>query len=481
MSISQTLNNAISGLTAASRMAEVVSSNLSNVNTDGYGRRVVDLSAQSIGGSGAGVRIDGIRRIVDRGTLGERRLADAAMSGYDQQAKSLTRLEQMIGTVGDGSNLSDRIAAVESALVSAGSDPSSDSRLTQVVSRLTELTGAMHERSDGIRTLRQEAEQSIADQVKTLNESLAQVAKLNADITRSINTNGDPSALQDARQRAIDTIGQIVPIREVDRANGQVALMTPSGQVLVDGPASEIGFDQHFTITPDMTLTGGGLSGLTLNGQSLGSDGVGRLGGGSLGAAFALRDRTLVNAQAGLDGLAADLIARFQDPDADPGLAIGDPGLLTDHGGPLDPADLPGLAGRITLNAAVDPVLGGAAFRIRDGLTATTPGPVGEGAQIARLHTALSTYRSDGSGRTAATAAGLAARFTSDIGGTRVAAEEQLSFASARWSSLREAELAGGVDSDEELQMLMRIEQAYSANAKVVQTVQSMMQTLMEI
>ena len=42
-------------------------------------------------------------------------------------------------------------------------------------------------------------------------------------------------------------------------------------------------------------------------------------------------------------------------------------------------------------------------------------------------------------------------------------------------------EICNGVDSDYEMQMLLQIEQAYAANAKVVQTVESMIQTLMEL
>ncbi len=60
MSISHSLSNALSGMTAASRMAEVVSSNLANSLTDGYGRRSLDLSSSVIGGRGSGVNIDGM-------------------------------------------------------------------------------------------------------------------------------------------------------------------------------------------------------------------------------------------------------------------------------------------------------------------------------------------------------------------------------------------------------------------------------------
>ncbi len=54
MSISSALTNALTGLTAA-RRADVVSANVANALTPGYGRREVQISAMSLGGNGAGV------------------------------------------------------------------------------------------------------------------------------------------------------------------------------------------------------------------------------------------------------------------------------------------------------------------------------------------------------------------------------------------------------------------------------------------
>ena len=65
MSISATLSNALTGLTAASRAAQLVSSNVSNATTEGYARRELELSARAVTGAGDGVQIDGIRRVVD--------------------------------------------------------------------------------------------------------------------------------------------------------------------------------------------------------------------------------------------------------------------------------------------------------------------------------------------------------------------------------------------------------------------------------
>ncbi|EKD61720.1 MAG: hypothetical protein ACD_54C00129G0001, partial [uncultured bacterium] len=52
MSISGGLSSALSGLNAAARAAEIVSSNIANAMTEGYGRRELQTSARSLGGSG---------------------------------------------------------------------------------------------------------------------------------------------------------------------------------------------------------------------------------------------------------------------------------------------------------------------------------------------------------------------------------------------------------------------------------------------
>lgn len=482
MSISHALSNALSGLTAASRRAEVVSSNLANVMTDGYGRRTLELSAHQVGGTGAGVRIDGVQRIVDRGILADRRLADAGLAGHRDMSRMLNRLETIMGSDGSGTTLSDRIAKLEEALVTASSDPASDLRLDTVRRRMTEVASALNDASDGVQALRQEADASIASQVETLNTSLAQVEQLNSDISRTMISGEDPSALMDQRQRVVDRIAEIVPTREVERPSGKIALFTTSGGTLIDGPAQEFSFQQVNTITADMSMASGGLFGLVLRGDPVDpSDGIGRFDGGSLGAAFAMRDRALVEVQTNLDAVARDLVERFQDSGVDPTLSPGSAGLFTDAGLAFDPLNTDGLAGRIAVNAAIDPTAGGALFRIRDGLGAAAPGIAGDSAQLDRLIDALSEIRPTHLGGTPDSAAGQAGRLVANLGNMRVAAEDQLAFAQARQETIKQAELAGGVDSDAELQNLMLIEQAFAANARLVQTVDTLMQQLLEI
>ena len=77
MSMSSALNNAVSGLTASSRMAEIISSNTANAMTQGYARRELSLSSETLGGDGGGVRILGVNRVVNESLLQDRRIADA--------------------------------------------------------------------------------------------------------------------------------------------------------------------------------------------------------------------------------------------------------------------------------------------------------------------------------------------------------------------------------------------------------------------
>lgn len=482
MSISGSLNNALTGLTATSRMAEVVSSNLSNALTEGYGRRSVELSAAQAGMSGGGVRVETINRFVDAGLLSDRRLADAVLSSENRSVATLTRLERALGGPDDAASLPARLRALETALISAGSDPASDTRLETVVARLDELAGTLRDNTATVQSLRQEADANILRDVETLNRALVQVGELNKDILRIGQAGNDPSALIDARQQLVDQIAEIVPVREMVRDNGSIGLRTTNGALLLDSRPTQFGFTATPTITADMTLASGALSGLTIDGVPLDpTTGIGRLDGGSLGAAFALRDETLVAVQAGLDEIAVDLVARFQDPTNDPTLVTGDPGLLTDLGMPLDPLEIVGIAGRLQINTAIDPNTGGDVRLIRDGINSITAGPAGDTSQLNRWIAGLETRRTDIAGTPPRSAAGRVGDFGSDIGMSRLIAEERLSFAAARWDLLHEAELANGVDTDFELQTLLRIEQAYAANAKVIQTADFMIQRLMEI
>ena len=478
MSLSLSLSSAVSGLQASARSAELVSSNVANALTDGYGRRDIQLTARSLGGTGSGVEITGVVRVTDQVLLSDRRVAQANMAGSAVLADAFARLEAAIGTPGDAASLGGKIAGLDSALLAATSRPDSEQRLAAVLTAAQGLATQVGKASIAVQMERERADDRIAENVKELNDTLAKVAALNAQILKQVVADRDASPLMDQRQQLIDKIAEIVPLRQIDRDTGQIALISTGGAALLDGRPALFGFTPVGKVTPDMTLASGALSGLTMNGKPVTfGDGSGKLDGGAMAANFRLRDIEAPVQQVRLDALARDLIARFANPSVDTTLTSGAPGLFTDAGAAFNAATETGLAGRLAVNTAADPANGGALWRLRDGLGATTEGPPGESALLTALRGQLTAFLAPASGGFAPGArsfSGLASDVLSYVSRARTGAEAEQSYTAARYNSLRADELATGVDTDQQLQSLLLIERAYGANAQVIKTVDSM-------
>ncbi|MDR7126149.1 flagellar hook-associated protein FlgK [Pseudotabrizicola sp. 4114] len=483
MSISSALSSAFSGLSAASRMAEVTASNVSNALTEGYARRELQLSARSLGKTGVGVAVTGVTRQIDTLLLQDLRLASASQGGRATTSDFLARMETALGTADQAGSLSARIATFERTVIEAAARPEADARLATVVDAARSLTQSMGEISTLIQTERQAADTKIAGDARLLNDALTGVAELNTRIRAFASTGRDATALMDQRQQMVDSIAAIIPVREIAREHDQIALYTAGGTSLLEGRPVQFGFTPTGLITPDMSLAAGSLSGLTVNGQPLSTAPAGgRLGEGRLSALFELRDALVPEAQANLDALARDLIERVSAPAVDPTRAPGAPGLFTDQGMALDPLDEVGLAGRIQLNVLVVPEAGGALWRLRDGLGAAVAGPGGFSERLTALAGSLSAVRLQASGGLspgARSLSGFASEIASAQSVRRLGAEAGTAFAAARSDALRAELLRAGVDTDEEMQNLLLIEQAYAANAKVFQTADDMIQILL--
>ncbi|MCZ4352848.1 flagellar hook-associated protein FlgK [Roseovarius aestuarii] len=481
MSLSSALSNALSGLTANSRAVRVVASNLANLQTDGYGRRDVTLASNRNGG----VQVTGVVRHVDQAVLADLRSVGSDLAYSETRAQFMENFQIQLGTPDQAGSLPDRIAALEASLVNAASRPDAEDRLHAVALRANDVTAGLTRLSDSIQSARMSAEEGIAQGVRTINSALNQVSELNSQILDARLRGIESSTLLDQRQRVIDTISEYIPVREVPRDNGAVALMTPGGAMLVDGAAVSFAFRKSNVIAPHMTLESGLLSEISINGRDVITTGArSSISGGRLSALFEIRDSLAVDAQTQVDAIARDLISRFQDIGVDPSLAGGAAGLFTDGGAVFDIADEVGIAGRIELNALVDPGQSAEFWRLRDGMAAATSGPEGDATLLRAMSDALSERGTIASGGLAGTSGSMAEHLGALVSRTaqnQLAEDRSSSFTAMRHSELQERLALDGVDSDAETQRLLLIEQAYSANARMIQTLDEMMQTLLRI
>ena len=485
MSISNALSNALSGLTAVSRAADVVSNNVSNAMTEGYGRREIEYSARMLGRNGAGVQVDAINRVTDPVATAARRVADGQVGLGETRSDFHNTFAQSMGQVDDPSSIAGRMTTLESALIEAASRPESEPRLMAVFDAASDLTRVINNSAKTLEAERMNADKQIGLAVDFLQSAFDKVVELNVTIQQNSTAGYDVNALIDQRQRMIDRIAEYIPVKEVPRDNGMVALYSPGGAIFVDSKAAKIEFTPVPTITPDMTLANGALSGLTVNGQPVSTDpDQGAIAGGKLAGYFEVRDVLAPAAQVKLDAVARDLVERFQNATTDPSLGTTDAGLFTDNGAFFDATNEESLARRLSVNTRVDPDNGGELWRLRDGIMINTEGNQGDSSLLNSMARALQDSKVTQSGGFVGierNAVSLASDFYSIVQVDLRDAEAEQSFAMSRQETFKAVEQENGVDTDAEMQRLMLIEQNYAANAKVIETINQLIDQLVRI
>lgn len=482
MSISSAIVSARSGLDAVGARADIVATNVANASTPGYVRRALTVSETILGAQTAGVQIEGIDRSTNARLTNERRLLSSDFAQAEILSSSWASLSQRIGEDIESSTLFQRLGSFETALRDAALSPESTTHANQVVQSANDLAREFNALGDLITDRRFQADQDIANSVDIVNASLLEVQDLNRSLASLDRTTPQAAALFDERGRVLDRIAEHIPIQTFARDSGAIDVLTTEGVYLVSGPARQIEFTPSNTMAPGFSIASGDLSGLTVDGVDItpGASTFGAVSSGSLAALVTLRDTDLPNLQGQLDTMAQDMIDRFADPAIDPTLAVGDPGLFLD----TNSAAGAGIASRLELNALVDPAQGGASWRLRDGLGAVAQGNPGDTTILSGLVGALEQVRSVTQPGLQGnySASDLIAQLGSLAGQNRIQNEAVRSSVTLQHDAVKQAELdETGVDIEREMQDLLLIEQAYAANARVLEAASQMIQQLMQI
>lgn len=483
MSIAKALSNAVTGLTATARGTETIASNIANAMTPDYARREIAVSAQTLGGNGGGVRIDGITRIVNASILAETRLAEAARSEAQVRLDFLSSVEAAIGAAGSTGSLGSMLTDFHTSLEGAAARPDDETRLSQVVTTAERLAKGLNKASEHVQNARSEADRAIATDVSALNVGLERVAYLNRKIATLEAQGGDSSSLQDERQAEITKIATIIPVQEISREGGKIALFTSEGAVLLDGSKpTELSFTAAGQFTPDMQVGTGPVMRLVQNGVELTASQMGLFAGGSLAANFAIRDELAPQVQQELDALAFDLHERLADPSVDP--TISGAGFFTDAGGSASVAGIAGLSARLKLNESLRDDSNGPFWRVRAGVGATAAVAVGDSAFLTALSGALDAVIPAGGAAGFEGNASIASRLAqveARLATRRVNVEADVSIRNSRADTMASRLMTDGVDTDAEMRQLLQYEQAYAANARVIQAIDEMMNQLLRL
>ena len=313
MGISTSLNTAINGLNATQVGIGIVSQNVANAGTTGYVRRTVS-TADSLSGRTVGVQSTQVQRLLDK-IVQHQLWQEASGAAYTStRASALSNLDKLYGAPGSATALDTVFNKFTNALQALQNDPSSYSLRSQVVDNATQLARQLNTLSNGVQALRSQAENGIATGVAKVNDLLGALSKVNARIVGSPNDSAT-AALKDQRDLILSELSQYVDIKTTEDARGSVSIVTSSGTQLFDGQAAvTFTFDEHPGLGSEdqwnIDPTQRGVGTIKIRDASGNvSDAIANriFRSGEIAANIELRDKTLVQAQAQLDEIAAQM------------------------------------------------------------------------------------------------------------------------------------------------------------------------------
>ena len=452
MSLDGVLNSAASGLDSVSRRIATVSQNVANASTAGYVRETVAVTSFAAGGDGMGVRTGQAARSLDERLQASALSASASVVGEQTRTSALASVDAASGTPGAGFDLPSLLGALRDAFTTLQSDPANAAQQRIVVNRADTLARGVNAIGQAISGARQSAQDAMGADVTTANTALHDIGALSDQIIAAKSRNESTADLEDQRDRSIRVLSDLTGARVLRQANGD-ALAVAGGLVLplraATGPFA-IGVATLAPDTPAAAVPQVSLSGVPVAGQPI---------GGRIGANLALRDSTLPDLQSGLDQFAQSMASEFNSQ----GLT-----LFTDPVGVVPAAAMAGFTQGMQVSAAVvaKPSM------LRDGA-----GPPGAAGATTLINSVLDRVLGSGTGSLVATASAL----VSKQAGLAADAAVQLATGQAVQASL-DAKLAAGtgVTLDTETADLVRLQNAYAANAKVITASQAMWTQLLD-
>lgn len=446
---------------------DVAGHNIANAETAGYTRQRVQLTpttpeSSALGIFGTGVAVTTVLRLREALLDQQVRQQAAPAAGFSTRSSLLGTIEGVFGEP-SANGLASSLDAFWNSWSDLASDPSNSTAKTVVQQRGAAVAATFNRYANQLADLDTSTRSGIADTIGTVNRLASQIAAVNAELLPAEAGGNTANDLRDARDQLIDKLSQLIPVSVIDRANGSDQVMI-GGMPLVDGASAK-----SLTLGNGVPLT------VTITGDS---DTLRSLGG-KLGATLDVVNTDLAAARVGLDTLASSLIAEVNALHATgwspPSGAAGNwnPAAPPTGSGILffDATPVNTTARNIRLSAPV--AANAAAVAAGSMLNAAGDNSVALGIGGLRDFAATAPGSSFG--------AGYRSLVASVASGKAAAADSSTVYDTLAQQATQRRQAAGGVSIDEELVSLMSHQQAYAAASKIVQAVDQMMQTLLDL
>ncbi|MCZ7594036.1 MAG: flagellar hook-associated protein FlgK [Hyphomicrobium sp.] len=485
MSLSASLNTAISSLATTAEQTSVLSRNVARAGDPTASRK----NAEVITIPGYGVRLASVTRVVNVALFNNVLSSTSSEAGQRAIVEALEQLEQTVNDTELESSPAALVQKLANAIQQYAAAPASTAHAQSAVATARDLATALNSATDLVQNVRAQADADIAGAVENLNTLLSRFETVNAEIVKGTRSGADVTDYLDQRDQILKEISGEIGIRTFTRADNDMAIYTDSGVTLFDVSARAITFQPTSIYSAATTGNAVYADGVPITGSSA-TMGV---GSGRITGLVKVRDELAVTYQSQLDEVARGLIAAFAESDQSAVPALPDvPGLFTWSGAPALPPSgsiTAGLAGAITVNALVDPDQGGNAELLRDGGingAAYLYNSSGASAYTDRLEQLLdqmnATQPFDPAANlsSSATLKSFASSSAAWLEEARRTASDEADYRVTLLERSSEAlSKVTGVNLDEEMTLMLELERTYQASSKLISTIDSMLATLL--
>jgi flagellar hook-associated protein 1 FlgK len=320
MSLGSALATAMAGLRANQAALSITSSNIANAQTPGYVSESTNQVEVLTGDTGASVSVTGVNRQLNQYIQTQLRTETSGGAYADQMANVLTQLQTVYGTPGQAGSLETAYSNFKTAVQALSTTSGSSSSQITAVTAAQNLAQQLNATTQGIQTLRTNAEQDIGISVGQANAAMTKIAQLNSQLQGMNPTDPTAATLMDQRDQAINQLSQLMDIRVSNTGNNQTSVYTSNGVELVGTQASTLTFNSQGTLNANSqwssnpaTSSAGTLTIKLANGATLDMIANNSISSGQIAADLTLRDKTLVQAQTQVDQMAASISSALSD------------------------------------------------------------------------------------------------------------------------------------------------------------------------
>ena len=304
--MSDLLSIGSSGVTAYQRALATVSNNIANVNTDGYTRQDVSLTAnqpRQMGGSylGTGARFDAVQRQYDAFVESNLRNSN---SDLQSQKPLLSYVNRLIDVMGDESiGLTTAMNRFFESSRDLASDPASVVSRSIFVRDADGLAARFRQLAGQFELLDNETRQAVETDVGQINALSGQLALMNKQLTKHSSAASQPSELLDQRDLLLRELSSLVAVKTKFEVNGAVVVSV--GDTLDQGILVNKNISRAITVKSSQINPGSLEFVLDAYGSPEPMPG---LTSGKIGGVISFRDQVLSPAADALDTLSSALV-----------------------------------------------------------------------------------------------------------------------------------------------------------------------------